>query len=120
MDHDTTVACSPPAAPSNLSAAAVSASQIVLSWNDNAGDETAYRVERSPDGSTGWGEIASLAVNSTAYSDSGLACDTTYYYRVRAYRAGDGQYSNYSNVAHDTTASCNLKPVCYLPLTIGP
>jgi len=119
-DHDTTTACAPPAAPSNLSAAAVSDSQINLSWTDNTGDETAYRVERSPNGSTGWGEIASLAANTTAYSDSGLACGTTRYYRVRAYRAGDGQYSAYSNVAHDTTETCGLEPVIYLPVLIHP
>jgi parallel beta-helix repeat protein len=103
--HDTTLACQP-AAPSSLNATAVSASQINLAWADNATDESAYRVERSPNGSTGWVEIANLPANSTAYSDTGLACGATYYYRVRAYRSGDGQYSSYSNVAHDTTDSC--------------
>ena len=120
VDHDTTTACLPPSAPSNLSATAVSANQINLSWTDNASDETAYRVERSLDGSTGWGEIASLTAGSTAYSDSDLACETAYYFRVRAYRSGDGQYSAYSTVSHDTTKSCGLEPMCYLPLIIRP
>ena len=120
VDHDTTAACPPPATPSSLSAAAVSDSQINLGWTDNAGDETAYRVERSANGSTGLGEIASLAANTTAYNDAGLACGTTYYYRVRAYRAGDGQYSAYSNVASDTTESCGLEFVSYLPFLINP
>ena len=65
----------PPAAPSDLSAITGPIGQIDLNWTDNAADETAYRVERSPDGSsTGWSEIADLAANSTAYSDTGLAC----------------------------------------------
>jgi parallel beta-helix repeat protein len=103
--HAATTAC-PPVAPSGLSATAVSASQINLAWTDNADDETSYRVERSPNGSTSWSEIVSLAANSTTYSSSGLDCGATYYYRVRAYRSGDGQYSTYSNVAHDTTDQC--------------
>ncbi len=74
MAHDTTQFCTPPAAPTGLSATAVSASQINLSWSDNAGDETSYRVEQSPNGTSSWSEIASLGANSHAFSDSGLAC----------------------------------------------
>ena len=41
-----------PAAPTDLSAAAVSISQINLTWGDNASNETGFRIERSPDGTT--------------------------------------------------------------------
>jgi hypothetical protein len=86
-----------------LAATAVSADQINLSWTDTATNETSYRVERSPDGSTNWTEIANLAANATTYSDTGLTCATTYHYRVRAYRAGDNLYSAYSNLTQAKT-----------------
>ena len=120
VDGATTDACSPPTAPSGLSATGVSAEQINLSWTDNADDESAYLVERSPDGVSNWSQIAGLPANSTGYSDTGLACGMTYYYRVRAYRAGDGQYSGYSNIASAETAMCELKIASFLPLLIMP
>jgi hypothetical protein len=93
-------------APSGLTATAVSDSEIDLTWTDNSSDETAFHVERSPDGSADWAEIATVAAGVTSFEDTGLACNTPYYFRVRAYRAGDGQYSGYSNTAGDTTGAC--------------
>jgi len=93
-----------PNAPTGLSAAAVSNSQIDLSWTDNSSDETGFKIERSPDGSTGWTQIATVGVNVHSYSNTGLTCETPYYYRVRAYNAtGD---SGYSNTANATTRWC--------------
>jgi hypothetical protein len=89
-----------PAAPANLTAAAASSNQIDLTWTDNAGNELGFHVERSEDGAT-WAEIDSVAAGVAAYSDTGLAAETTYYYRVRAYN-GSGQ-SAPSNVAASTT-----------------
>ena len=74
----------PPAAPTNAQATAVSSSQIDLTWTDNAFDESSYKVERSPDGSAGWTEIAAALGNSTSFSDTGLNTGQIYYYRVRA------------------------------------
>jgi hypothetical protein len=101
-----TPVCGPPAAPTTLGAIPIGASQINLSWTDNASEETSYRVERSPDGSTNWTEIASLAANTTTYNNTGLSCNTTYHYRVRAHRAGDDQFSTYSNIVQATTTAC--------------
>ncbi|MCU0437357.1 MAG: M43 family zinc metalloprotease [Raineya sp.] len=96
------VSSSPPTTPSGLTATAVSSSQINLSWTDNATNETGYKVERSPDGSTGWAEIAgSLPAGTTSYSNTGLTANTTYHYRVRA---NNGTLNSaYSNVANATT-----------------
>src|SRR5205823_4784206 len=41
-----------PAAPGNLSATAVSGTQINLKWTDNSTNETGYHIERSTDGTT--------------------------------------------------------------------
>jgi CSLREA domain-containing protein len=94
----------PPAAPSGLTATAVSSSKIDLQWTDNATDETAYTVERSLDGTTGWTELTStLAAGTTGYSDTNLQPGTTYYYRVKATNsAGSSDYSN------DATATTNV------------
>src|SRR6185436_3539436 len=90
----------PPTAPSALTAAAVSSSQINLQWADNAGNETGFKLERSTDGFS-FSEIATLGANVTSYSDTGLNCTTTYYYRVRASNASGN--SAYSGTASATT-----------------
>jgi hypothetical protein len=98
----------PPNAPSSLQAVAVSPGQVNLTWTDNSLDETTFHVERSPDETTNWVEIGTTLADTAVYSDSGLTCGTTYFYRVRAYRDGDGRYSDYSNpLASATTTSCS-------------
>jgi subtilisin family serine protease len=83
-----------PAAPSNLTAAAVSSSQINLAWIDTS-NETGFKIERKTDAGGAYIEIATIGANVTNYSDTGLSASTTYYYRVRAYNiAGDSPYSN--------------------------
>ena len=75
---------SPPTAATNLTASAVSSSQINLSWTDNASDEVGFRIERSPDG-TAFAEIATVGANVTSYANTGLTAATQYWYRIRAY-----------------------------------
>ncbi|MCL2068176.1 MAG: fibronectin type III domain-containing protein [Treponema sp.] len=87
-----------PAAPTGLTATAVSATQINLSWNSVTG-ANGYRVERSTDNSN-WTEIAPSHA-ATTYQDTGLTAGTTYWYRVRAYNAAGN--SGYSNVESATT-----------------
>lgn len=87
-----------PAAPTSLAATAASQTQINLTWTDNASGETGFKIERSPDGSTGWTQIGTASANATSYNDTGLTANTTYYYTVRAYGTlGDGPYSNTAN-----------------------
>ena len=82
-----------PAAPTALRAVAVSPSRIDLAWTDASKFEDGFKIERSPDGSTGWTQIATVAEGVTVYSDTGRAADTTYHYRVRAYNDnGDSEY----------------------------
>jgi titin len=89
-----------PAAPSNLTASAVSSSRINLAWADNATNESGYTVERSTDG-VNFVPIANLSANATSYANTGLTSGTLYYYRVIAYTPTGG--SPYSNTASATT-----------------
>lgn len=73
-------------APSAFSTSVVSASQINLSWTDNASNETGYVVYYSTNSSVpldGTSSISStLAANSTSTSITGLNCGTTYYFKL--------------------------------------
>ena len=93
-----------PKAPTNLVAATVSTNQINLSWTDNSNNENGFLIERAPDsgGVPGaWAQIAVVAANGAAYTDTGLAANVTYWYRVRA--SSNGGDSAYSNQANATT-----------------
>ena len=60
-------------------------------------------------GSGGWSQIASLAANTTSYSDTaGLSPSTTYFYRVHATNAG-GDSAN-TNTANATIPSALAPP----------
>jgi hypothetical protein len=88
------------AAPSNLTASAVGTSQINLAWTNNATNATDVLVEQSTDNGKTFTPIADLPPGSTSYAiTSGLAQGTTYTFRVRAFNASAGAYSDYSNQA---------------------
>jgi hypothetical protein len=95
-----------PNPPSNLTATAISGTQINLSWTDNSSAEFDYMIERKMGASGFYSHIAST--NNTNYSDSGLSPNTTYYYRVKTYNAFGN--STYSNEASATTASPSPSP----------
>lgn len=97
---DATTPAGPPAAPQNLVATAASTTQIDLSWSAIA-TASGVLVERSPNGSDGWSQVASLPGSATTYSDPSLTPNTRYFYRIRAVNAsGAGPFST---VADATT-----------------
>jgi len=85
-----------PAAPTNLTATAISRSQINLSWTDNADNETGFRIERCKNANcTNYAQVAEVGVNVTAFADTSVNRNTAYRYRVRAFNAsGNSAYSN--------------------------
>jgi hypothetical protein len=86
-----------PNAPSALTATAVRSWQINLTWADNSSDEDGFKIESSTNG-TIFTQIATVNSNVTAYTNSGLTAQATYYYRVSAYNAGgDSSYSETNN-----------------------
>ncbi|MCI0338111.1 MAG: S8 family serine peptidase [Acidobacteria bacterium] len=85
-----------PAAPSNLSATAVSNSQVNLSWTDNSNNESGFKIERCQGlNCTNFAEIGQVGANVTSFSNTGLSRIGFYSYRVRAFNsAGNSGYSN--------------------------
>ena len=92
------------AAATNLTATAVSSSQINLNWTDNTNQETGYKIDRKIGSSGSWVEIATVAANVTSYSNTGLSANTTYYYRVRAYSNSTTTTPHYSDYSSETSA----------------
>ncbi|MCF2488886.1 fibronectin type III domain-containing protein [Dyadobacter sp. CY347] len=89
-----------PRAPSMLTATAISATQINLTWVDNAADETGFELERSTDGLK-FVKITDLTVNVKTFSNTGLTPATKYWFRILAKNTAGK--SGYSNIASATT-----------------
>jgi hypothetical protein len=84
-----------PAAPSNLTATAISTNQIKLTWADNAGNESGFKIERKNGTAGTYNQIATVGANVMSYTSAGLGPNTNYFFRVRAYNAaGPSDYSN--------------------------
>jgi hypothetical protein len=89
------------AAPSNLTALAVSSSQINLAWQDNSSNESGFVVESKTGADGTWSQAGTTAPNLTSYNRSGMVGNVTYYFRVQA--NGSAGPSSYSNEAFATT-----------------
>ena len=89
-------ASSPPAAPSDLVATVVSATQIDLSWTDNSDNENGFGVLRCQGDAEcfDFGEIATLGRDVTSYQNTGLVPGITYRYLIRAFNTDGNRYSN--------------------------
>lgn len=95
-------AITPLNAPINLTATAVSPSQINLAWTDNSQAEDGYKIERKAIGGGDFAEIATVGANTTTFANTGLIANTTYVYRIRAFNSVAGN-SAYSNIVDATT-----------------
>lgn len=100
----------PPTTPTNLTATAVSATQINLAWTastDNVG-VAGYNVQRCQGANcSNFAQVWQAEVNSL--SDSALTASTSYSYRVQAFDDA-GNLSGFSNVATATTQSSDTTP----------
>src|SRR5207249_4055499 len=82
------------AAPTNLVATTVSASEIDLTWTDNSDNEDGFRIEQCVGAGCNFTEIATVGANITTYR-TGVVPNFSYSYRVRAYNVvGPSAYSN--------------------------
>ncbi len=91
----------PPAAPSDLEASATGLDSIVLTWTDNATDETEFGVERKAEDDTTFSTLITLPADTESLLDQGLMERTTYTYRLFA--RNDSGASSFSNEASART-----------------
>ncbi len=90
-----------PSKPVDLEAVSTSTSKIKLTWEDRSDDEDGFKIERKKSGGS-YSQITTVGRSVTSYTDSGLADDTRYYYRIRAYNgAGNSAYSNEASTTSD-------------------
>lgn len=88
-----------------LTATVASSTQINLSWTDVA-NESSYKLEWSPNGSTSWTQIGgTIAAGTTTYNHTGLTPSTTYYYRVTAVGNGTTYLDSGFGTANATTSA---------------
>jgi hypothetical protein len=91
-----------PAAPAML-AGHSSLGSVRLSWQEDADNEEAFLIERSPDGSA-WTIVGSASANSVEFSDNTVVANTRYFYRVAATNiSGKSRYSNIASASASGT-----------------
>jgi len=94
--------CSGLASPINLTATQLDASSYQLSWSHNSPDETGFRLEWIPPGSTAFEIRADLPANTLTFVEENLVLDEIYRYRILAYN--EAEISTYSNVLEINTS----------------
>ena len=109
------------AAPANLTATAVSATQIDLSWEaPNQGSTEGYKIEVSADGGMTWSVLKSDTGNTdTSYAHTDLTNGDTRHYRVSGVHGNNRALL--SNVASATAADpADTTPPTFLPARTVP
>ena len=94
------------AAPTDLAATPISASEIELSWRDNVASEDGFEIERARTAAQGFALAATVGRGITSYRDSLLTPETGYSYRVRAFNSR--ARSTYSNTGMAVTPAPRL------------
>lgn len=94
----TTLTFGSPVAPSNLQSAAVSTSEVLLTWIDNSANEQGFDIYESSDG-VNFQQITNVGANIQSYTVENLHAQTVYYFRLCAYNvSGDSYVSNTTSV----------------------
>lgn len=87
-----TTQAAPPASPTNVTATAVSSTQINVSWTASTTAGVTYSIYRYPIGSgcNGSPTLLKAGITGTSFSDTGLTPSTTYCYSVQAVSSAGG------------------------------
>jgi subtilisin-like proprotein convertase family protein len=93
-------ACTPPPAPTGVTATAASQTQVNVSWTASAG-AVSYNILRATTSGGPYTQVGTSA--TTSFADTGLTCNTAYFYIVQA--VGACASAN-SAQATATTSAC--------------
>lgn len=104
VSNEIIVSTALPAAPSEVKAVSLSASQAKITWKDNSDSEVGFKVLSKPSNGYYFVEIASLEKNTTSYTDSKVAPGSLYYYKVVSYNATGSSESEETSVTINTRA----------------
>jgi fibronectin type 3 domain-containing protein len=103
----------PPAAPTDLKAAALSSTQIQLRWTHSGAGVETFRLERKRLPAEPFVQVATPSAAARDYTDEGLAPNTSYTYRLSASNAG-------GTSATTAEASATTQPVIGGVLSVTP
>ena len=113
-----------PAAPSGLTITSLLSNKVTLSWSDNSGDESGFKIQRKQGATGTYATIRTTARNITGYvdNDNALIDGNLYYYRVCATNAvGDSAFSNEASgttpLAKPTSANATARSSSRIDLT---
>lgn len=104
VSNEIIVSTALPAAPSDVKAVSLSASQAKITWKDNSDSEVGFKVLSKPSNGYYFVEIASLSKDTTSYIDSKVAAGSLYYYKVVSYNATGSSESEETSVTINTRA----------------
>jgi len=91
----------PPAAPSNANATPPFSNAVDVTWTDNSGTESGFRLQRSATADGPWELIVTTYANVTSYRDWGRTSEQQVCYRVIAFNSYGDSPSN---------ADCTIPP----------
>ncbi len=97
--------------PGGLYAEVLGAEEILLSWVNNADNQTGFYIYRDEQ------LIATLNFDDRFYNDSTIVCETTYRYRIKAFNAN--VESEYSDTAVGVSWYCPVSAPTGLTSTTG-
>ncbi|MGC8943569.1 MAG: fibronectin type III domain-containing protein [Caldisericia bacterium] len=97
----------PPNAPTNLNANALSCNQVQLNWVDNSDNENGFRIERK-EGTGSYEVISNTGPDIETFVDDAVSENKTYTYKVIAFNEYGESSSNEKIVS---TPLCGTKPV---------
>lgn len=116
--NESSAATTVPSVPTSLSDSTVSATEVLLSWVDNATTETGYEIERCIGaGCTDFAPVDTAAADASSRVMTGLTGGTVYRFRIRAFNAnGSSGYSNIVAAQSDVPTA----PTALVGATVSP
>lgn len=94
-----------PTAPSEVTATALSSSQVKITWKDNSDSEEGFKIMRKSANAYYFQPLAEVGKNITTYSDSNLTAGMRYYYQIVSYNATGSSESSEVEVKTNARAT---------------